>query len=399
MTFDKQFDSATKPGPTRKIVGAVLMAADASGQLGCDIIFQKARGFTSVIPGTASPMTEDTTFWIASCTKLLTTIAAMQCVEQGKLSLNDDLSLFFEEWKSPDILTGWNQDTGEPEFRKATKKITLRHLLTHSSGMGYDFLSPDLLKWRQWRDGTVRPGNGEIRKQYLMPLLFEPGDGWSYSCGIDWAGKMVERVNGDMPLGQYMKKNIWDPLGMGSTSFRLGENERVRSRLCATTARTTEGDLVPADPYPNPNPKDDLGGGGMYSSAEDYIKVLISLLKNDGILLKSETVDMMFTPQLPDEASLVAAVTEPAAGPMFRGGVDSTAWNFGLGGILNMEDVDSVCKKGTMSWSGLPNLFWWIDRTAGNCGIYASQIIPPGDLESINLSVAFRREIFARDSA
>ncbi|KIX92079.1 uncharacterized protein Z520_12233 [Fonsecaea multimorphosa CBS 102226] len=394
MSFDKQFESATKPGPTRKIAGAVTIAADASGA----IIYHSAKGFTSVDPETARAMTEDTTFWIASCTKLLTTISAMQCVEQGKLSLDDDVSLFFDEWKSPDILTGWRQDTGEPHFKKATKKITLRQLLTHSSGMGYDFLSPDLMKWRQWRGELTRPGNGEIRKAYHMPLLFEPGEGWSYSCGIDWAGKMVERVNENMTLGQYMKKNIWDPLGMASTSFRLGQNERVRSRLCATTTRTPEGDLVPADPYPNPNPKDDLGGGGLYSSAEDYIKVLISLLKNDGTLLKPETVNMMFTPQLSDEASLVATVTEPGAGPMFRGGVDSPAWNFGLGGILNMKDVDGICKKGTMSWGGLPNLFWWIDPTAGNCGMYASQIIPPGDLESMNLSVAFRREIFARCS-
>ncbi|EXJ53307.1 beta-lactamase [Cladophialophora psammophila CBS 110553] len=394
MSFNEQFESATKPGPGRKIVGAVVIAADAAG----DIVYHDAKGTTSVIPETARPMTEDTTFWIASCTKLLTTISAMQCVEQSKLNLDDDVSSILDEFKSPDILTGWNQDTGEPELRKATKKITLRQLLTHSSGMGYDFLSPDLLKWRQLRGEAGHPAEGEIRKQYLMPLLFEPGEGWNYSCSIDWAGKMVERVNGGMKLGQYMKKNIWDPLEMVSTGFRLHENERLRSRLCATTARTPRGDLVSADPYPNPNPKDDLGGGGLYASAQDYIKVLVSLLKNDGILLKPETVKLMFSPQLLDEGSLVETVTAQGAGPMFRGGVDGRAWNFGLGGILNMEDVEDVCKKGTMSWGGLPNLFWWIDPSAGNCGMYASQILPPGDLESINLAVAFRREISTRHS-
>ncbi|KIW84619.1 hypothetical protein Z517_00007 [Fonsecaea pedrosoi CBS 271.37] len=392
MSFDQQLESAATPGPGRKIVGAVAIAADASG----NTIYHGAKGFTSVIPETARPMTEDTTFWIASCTKLLTTISVMQCVEQGKLSLDNDVSTILDEWTSPDILTGWKPDTGEPELKKATKKITLRQLLTHSSGMGYDFLSPELIKWRQWRGESSRPGDGDIRKGYVMPLLYEPGDGWSYSCGIDWAGKMVERVNGGMKLGQYMKKNIWDPLGMASTSFRPEENELVRSRLCATTARTAEGDLVPADPYPHHNPKDDLGGGGLYSSAPDYIKVLISLLKNDGLLLKPETVKVMFSPQLSNDAYLNATMATPGAGPMFRGGVDSSAWNFGLGGILNMEDVAGVCKKGTMTWGGLPNLFWWIDPAAGNCGIYASQLLPPGDPETMNLAVAFRKDIFAR---
>jgi len=208
---------------------------------------------------------------------------------------------------------------------------------------------------------------------------------------------MVERVNGDMKLGQYMKKNIWEPLGMTSTGFRLEENESIRTHLCPTSRRTPEGDLVSSDPYFGQNPKDDLGGGGLYSSAPDYIKVLISLLKNDGTLLAPDTVKLMFTPQLSDDKYLVATATETIAGPMFRAGVDSAAWNFGLGGILNMDDVDGVCKKGTMTWGGLPNLFWWIDPAAGSCGIYASQIIPPGDPESIALAVEFRKHIFAKN--
>lgn len=191
-----------------------------------------------------------------------------------------------------------------------------------------------------------------------MPLLFEPGEGWSYSCAIDWAGKMVERVNGNVRLGDYMKTHIWEPLGMTSTGFRLNENETVRKNLCPTTAKTPQGELVPSKPYPNPDPVDDLGGGGLYSCVKDYLKVLVSLLKNDGTLLKPETVKLMFTPQLPDPKWLVETVYSPLGGAMFRAGVESDKWNFGLGGILNAEDVDGVCKKGTMTWGGLPNLFW-----------------------------------------
>ncbi len=194
--------------------------------------------------------------------------------------------------------------------------------------------------------------------QYFAPLLYEPGENWAYSVSIDWAGKMVERVNEGIRLGEYMKKNIFEPLGMTSTGFRPEENDKISSNLCPTTMRTPEGKLEPTDQYAIQNPKDDLGGGGLFSSAPDYVKVLISLLKNDGKLLKPETVKLMLTPQLSDDKHLVATATEPLAGPMFRAGVESAAWNFGLGGILNMEDVDGVCKKGTITWGGLPNLFW-----------------------------------------
>jgi CubicO group peptidase (beta-lactamase class C family) len=192
----------------------------------------------------------------------------------------------------------------------------------------------------------------------LAPLLYEPGENWAYSVSIDWAGKMVERVNGGISLGEYMEKNIFEPLGMTSTGFRPEKNQKISGNLCPTTKRTPEGDLVPTEPYAIQDPKDDLGGGGLYSAAPDYVKVLISLLKNDGKLLRPETVKLMFSPQLSDDSHLIATVNEPFAGPMFRGGVDSAAWNFGLGGILNMEDVDGVCKKGTLTWGGLPNLFW-----------------------------------------
>ncbi len=245
-----------------------------------------------------------------------------------------------------------------------------------------------------------------------MPLLFEPGDGWAYGCSIDWAGKMVERVTG-VRLGEYMKEHIYEPLGMTSTGFRLAENDILSSRLCATTARSPTGGFVPAAPYPNQNPADDLGGGGLYSSVPDYMQVLISLLGNDGKLLKPDTVQLMFTPQLPDDKYLTAAATHPLAGPMFRSGVDSQDWNWGLGGILNTADVEGVCRKGTMSWGGLPNLFWvrspctlfgmipeidlriqWIDPSLGTCGMYASQLLPPGDATSVGLAVDFRKYVY-----
>lgn len=208
---------------------------------------------------------------------------------------------------------------------------------------------------------------------------------------------MVERTNGGIRLGDFMKKHIWEPLGMTSTGFRLAENETIRRNLCATTARTPEGKLVPTAPYPAQNPRDDLGGGGMYSSAKDYVKVLVALLKNDGVLLSPKTVKTMFEPQLHDNRDLAAVVT-PTLGSMYRAGVESQAWDFGLGGILNMEDVDGICKKGTMTWGGLPNLFWvcsnfvLLDSLSPEANPCSGSIHPQGRAECLQRRF-FRRRI------
>jgi CubicO group peptidase (beta-lactamase class C family) len=137
-------------------------------------------------------------------------------------------------------------------------------------------------------------------KRLALPLLYESGGGWMYSVAIYWAGKMVERANGGVGLGGYMKQHIFDPLGMTLTGFRLAENGRFRDRLCGTAQRTPAGKLSMSNPYNALNAADDLGGGGLYNPVADYMKVLISLLKNDGLLLRPDTVTTMFEPQLHD---------------------------------------------------------------------------------------------------
>ncbi|KAL3255981.1 hypothetical protein ABHI18_007884 [Aspergillus niger] len=371
MSFTEALKAATAPGPDQRIPGVVVMAADASGK----IIFSEAEGQTSIDTDVAKPMTTGTTFWIASCTKLITTVAALQCVEKGILQLDDPVYKVLPEWKTPEILTGFD-DLSEPQLKLATKKITLRQLLTHSSGMGYDFLSPDLASWRQWKGQSLGASEEPIVslvlylichawkhsdrwmqiKRLALPLLYEPGDGWMYSVAIDWVGVMVERVNGGVQLGEYMKQHIFDPLGMTLTGFRLAENEHIRDRLCETAQRTPAGKLSMTNPYNALSPADDLGGGGLYSSVADYMKVLISLLKNDGLLLRPDMVMIMFEPQLPDPRPLLAKTQDSKSGAMLRSGIDCDAWNFGLGGILTTADVEGICRKGTMSWGGLPNL-------------------------------------------
>lgn len=177
---------------------------------------------------------------------------------------------------------------------------------------------------------------------------------------------MVERVSG-MRLKNYCEQNIWKPLGITRATWQLDQNADVSESLCPMTLREPSGKLVPTPLPRKPSPKDDLGGGGLYTSPNEYIKLLIAILRNDGTLLKPENIDHMFEPQLPDEKYLLDSICHPALKPMMSSGVVmSDAWNFGLGGILNMEDVDGIATKGTMTWGGLPNLFW-VSCTGSHC--------------------------------
>lgn len=127
-----------------------------------EICYLNCQGTTSVDKAQAQPITADHTFWIASCTKLMTTIAALQCVDRGLLTLDGDVSSILPEFKSPDILTGFDTKTGEPQFQKASNKITLREMLTHSSGMAYGFLSPKLVRWRKWVEKDPESFKGDL---------------------------------------------------------------------------------------------------------------------------------------------------------------------------------------------------------------------------------------------
>jgi len=343
----------------------------------------------------------------------------MQCVERGLLSLDEPVGRILPELQSPDILTGFD-DSGQPLLKKATKPITLRHLLTHSSGLGYAFINPLLTQYSQWKGNAPSVPQTSIKHDFLLPLTFEPGDGWDYSCSIDWAGQMVERVNGGITLGEYMNKNIFEPLaGLKSTTFRPSQDPGLQARMCGRPLRGPDGTLVPATPdlglFPTRDPDDDYGGSGLYSCAEDYIKVISALLIDDGKLLKPETVKELFRPQLPDPKYFMAVLSVPAAAQvLIPNMVQGVEWNYALGGCVAVNGIEGRGGKGLMFWSGLPNSFWvssssfhfsgqhgpnatkYVDRERGVCGFYAGQLFPPGDLPTQALFAQFQAAIFAQ---
>ena len=138
-------------------------------------------------------MTLDSVCWNASCTKLFTAVAALQCVERGQLSLDSPVNDILPEFNDEplnQIITGFDADS-KAQYKPASKPITLRHLLTHSSGLGYNGMDPMLMQW--WTGMGYGPDvtNTTIKHSGTIPRLYEAGEGWSYGCGLEWAGQMV----------------------------------------------------------------------------------------------------------------------------------------------------------------------------------------------------------------
>ncbi|KFZ11007.1 hypothetical protein V501_04948 [Pseudogymnoascus sp. VKM F-4519 (FW-2642)] len=397
VSLDNALDRATarQDDGTRAIPGAAFVAIDTKKGL----IYSKASG-SRTLSANGTDFALDGLCFIASMTKLMTSIAAMQAVERGLIGLDDDVSNVLHEWKDAQVLDGFDK-SGEPMLHKAKNKITLRLLLSHSSGISYDIMDPRLMQWRKSLGQEVMTLCGSIDAGYKAPLVYEPGEGWAYGAGIDWAGRLVERLNGNIPLGEYMEKNIWGPMGMTSTTFNIEENPSMQARRVDMSMRmpTGELELVPAPVYPSPA-QDDCGGIGGYSTAPDYMKLLTALLHADAKLLKSSSIDEMFEPQLPDSKYLEQVLKVPEMRNILAGNFpEGLKVNFGLGGMLNMEPFPSGRRKGAMQWGGMPNLFWWVDRESAICGAYFSQVMPMGDRKSIDLFSELETELIPRPVA
>ncbi|KAJ9499197.1 hypothetical protein H2202_005354 [Exophiala xenobiotica] len=397
-----QFEADTTHAVNDEVVaGVAVIAVDKSGTRR----YAKAFGTTSIngAKGERKPMELDTTMWLASCSKIATAVACMQCVERGLLSLDDPVTKVLPELNARRVLSGYDNE-GKPILRDATKAITLRQLLTHSSGMAYPGLSPRMTKYMasigEWPP-TAGPGTKKsIVDDYAgLPLLYEPGDGWDYSPAIDWAGKMVERVNPESStLGEYMRENIFEPLGMALTTFRPSRNPAVQERLVGPVFRA--GEKLCSTPPPgflwnDEAAVDDFGGAGLHSCAEDYIKILTSLLLDDGKLLKSETVEELFRPQLPDPRYMQTVMDTPEEAAFLAPSFGtSVKWNHALGGAVALDGVPGRADAAMMYWAGMPNSYWWIDRARGVCGVFADQIFPPADPPTQKLFAQFQRDIY-----
>ncbi|KAL4906345.1 hypothetical protein BDW74DRAFT_177359 [Aspergillus multicolor] len=408
-------------GPSPEIPGLVYCAVNKQGES----IFNHASGNTAL--GGTAPMTLDTTFWLASCTKLITAIAAMQLVERGKLALDDSdqLELFAPELRDVQVLE--RTSAGGFQLVPKERRITLRMLLTHTgtsvpkytrsktadyfeAGFGYAFEDAKLRGW------SLPIGLDDFlghRSDILhRPLVNQPGTKFQYGTGMDWAGAVVERVAG-MSLEAYFQTFIFGPLGI--KNMRFFPTPDMRGTLATMHQRDKDGVLrtrdhllrLPLLPCAARADEDRfcMGGCGCFGTPLEYCRILAAIL-NDGCsphtgakILKSETVKEMFTDQIPTMPIKVNEYTptgKPEIAnptPLMPGPEDLTE-GWGLSFSLSHVQSPTGRAAGSASWEGVANLFWFADRENGIGGIIASQILPYGDLEVVKCSGEVERIIY-----
>jgi len=361
----------------REIPGVVAMAANEQS-----VVYEGAFGFRDM--ATASRMSTDAVFRIASMVKLLTSVAALQLVERGKLKLDEPAGQIDPALGSAQVLAGFDAK-GVPQLRPAQQPITLRHLLTHTSGFSYLLWDPNVVRYlRVARHDPALP---------RMPLMFEPGSRWAYGGGLDRVGRMVE-IAGGQSLDRYFGDHITGPLGMNDTGFSL--NEKQRARQARLHVREANGKLVP-QPFEKPAaPKVFSGGGGIYSTAPDYLTLLQALLSGGSLrgtsILRPETVALMSANQIGDLEAGILKTTNPALSSDvdFFPGVQL---RWGLGHMINLDPVPDGRRAGSLTWAGLFNTYYWIDPAMRIAGVIMMQILPFADRHALKAYRQFERGI------
>ena len=364
--------------------GVVALAADDGG-----IVYEGAFGTREA--GKDQPMTLDTVVWIASMTKAVTSVAAMQQVEQGRIGLDEPLAEKVEELRDIQVLDGFD-DAGAPRLRPPRRPITLRHLLTHTAGFTYDLWNQDMLRYYQHAGVPNIISCKNVTLQ--TPLVCDPGERWEYGISIDWAGKTVERLSGQS-LEDYFREHIFTPLDMRDTGFVLRADQRTRQ--AAMHARQPDGSLTPI-PFEVPQePEFFMGGGGLYSTGPDYLKFLRMLLGGgqlgDARVLQAQTVDEMSRNHIGELTVGPMKTAVPAStndAEFFPGMVKK----WGLGYMISTEEAPTGRGAGSLAWAGLANTYYWLDPTRRVTGVLATQILPFADPGVLDVFARFERAIY-----
>ena len=358
------------------VPGIVAMVADADG-----VLYTGAFGKQDTAGNVA--MKPDTIFRIASMTKPVTSVAVMMLVQQGDIGLDDPIAQYLPAFESEQVIENFNPADKSYTSRPAASPITVRHLLTHTSGLGYAFSSSVL---------AALIGSNPTASATTVPLLHDPGAKWTYGESTRVLGKLVEEVSGQ-PLDEFLHERIFVPLGMGDTSYEVPQPKNGR---VATTHRTTAQGLV-EDPNPAKISAPVYGDGGLHSTAADYVKFMQMFLNNgrapDGKRLLSEaSVQLMG-----QNHSRVLVELQPTANPAvsqpFPLGAGRDA--FGLGFQVTGAHNDELARSpGSLSWAGIFNTEFWIDPKRGVCAVLMMQYLPFYDAAAISTLQGFERRVY-----
>lgn len=344
------------------------------------IVYERAVGVRSSV--LRDEMQLDTVFRIASMTKLVTSLAVMMLVEEGKIELDQPFASYFPGYRQPGVLKSFDAKTKHFDVTPPGHPITVRQLLTHTSGYGYWFLHAPLL------DLT-----GRAPELFDLPFLTSaPGERFTYGVSTDVLGQAVEPVSG-ASLESFFAKRIFGPLAMNSTSYRL---PAVAERLAPIHARSADGFVEQPNEVEAPPAH---GGGGLYSTAADYLALLRLFMRGGEVsgrqLIDSRYIRMMTENQIGDLRAERQRTALPSRTCDFLF-MDGTQ-KFGFGVMIETEDRPNGRSAGSYGWGGIYNTYFWVDPRAGLGAVLLMQTSPFSDPSSVAFYRRFEASVYASE--
>jgi CubicO group peptidase (beta-lactamase class C family) len=374
-----QVNEALRSGMTSRRIPAAVGSV-ASGR---NIRYAGAFG---VRDASGFPVRVDSIFRIASMTKLVTTVAALQLVEQGKVDLSEPVAKHLPQLADVHVLEGFD-GSGKPVLRSARTPITLHHLLTETSGLCYSIWDEQMFRYSSVRveNAPGKPG----------PLMFEPGTRWQYGQGTAWAGRLVEGMTG-ATLEDYFQEKIFRPLAMQDTSYILLQAKF--DRLVSTYRREVNGEIKPNDRQLPSRPTSFDGDGGLYSTASDYVRFMQMILNggaapNHARILQRQTVGNMLRNQIGDLSAgkMLSFEHRTSADVNFQPGYTQ---KWGLGLLINTTPYTGRRSAGSGALGGIANTFFWIDPKRDRCGVLLMQYLPFADSAALGLLDDFEKAAY-----
>ncbi|KAJ5590570.1 hypothetical protein N7450_004542 [Penicillium hetheringtonii] len=410
---------ACDPQTSNSIPGVTVNIVDEQG----NEQFSYAGGTRAI--GSGVPMDMESIFWIASCTKIVTSIACLQLVEKGLINLDDASSLeaILPELKSVQVLSGKD---GNFDLAPKCRGISLRMLLSHTAGFTYSFFNESIRDFRQ-PDGYDE-FSGHMNDM-LQPLVHQPGEKWEYGISHDWAGIVVERLS-HQSLDEYFRENIFIPLGISEMGFFPSSS--MKDRLVSMHQRASDGKLSLRNP-PLTRPLQvqtqselkecfNSGGGGLWAKPSEFCSMFLSLnqylefvlkryaeilstLLNQGIspctgyrILKEENIEELYKNQIPQFPNFGRQGLTGAKRDLTNGANDlypvegNPPQGYSMAGMLTPTATGR--SETSVFWSGMPNIFWWCDREKKVAGMISAQILPFGDASVLALWNDLEKSIY-----
>ncbi|MGO9947160.1 MAG: serine hydrolase domain-containing protein [Steroidobacteraceae bacterium] len=369
----KQLAAAVERGDTP---GVVALLVDRDG-----VLYEGCAGKLDVAGNL--PMRPDAIFRIASMTKPITSVACMLLVQEGKLGLDDPVSQYLAGFENLRVITAFDAANGSYQTRAAKRTMTIRHLLTHTSGIGYGFSSPIVARLQQHSN----------KREWQLPLLNDPGEKWTYGASTVVLGRIVEKLAASS-LDTYFQERIFRPLGMVDTSYTIAPDKQSRVptlhfRKDGLLQEQARSPIVPRRPFE--------GDGGLFSTAQDY-GLFMRMLLNGGELgtvrlLTENSVKLMAENQI----GAVFVEQQPAADPALTKPFPLGAGHdrFGLGFQIAADDASPEYRSpGSLSWAGLFNTQFWIDRQRHVAAVLMMQLLPFYDDGAIRTLRDFERTAY-----